>query len=204
MIRVLVSIVGLTVWLTAGLGLRAWFGGKAYLAMWFGSEARADLIFERALEQPMAQLLGLDPLPLLAATAFSVSAVLVLLLLWPVDALLGRLKMGRPVRMLAGAGVAIAATGAVLLSIHPLLSMPEVPEGPRTLLNYACEGAGYAWVNAIAHLGGIATGLGFALAARTPESAEASAETPASEAEPAEAPGEAEVKSGERSGDASV
>ncbi|MEM7159987.1 MAG: hypothetical protein AAF799_44525 [Myxococcota bacterium] len=193
MIRVLVAIVGLTAWLTTALGLRAWFGGKAYLAAWFGSEARADLLFERALEYPTADLLGLDPLPLLAVTAFSVSAVLVIVLLLPIDLLLRRLKVGVPVRMIVGALIGVGAAGAVLLSIHPLLSMPEVPEGPRTLLNYACEGAGYGWVNAIAHGGAILTGLGFAFAGRTPD-ASADAPSPSTD-DDAEAAAEAPSES---------
>ena len=54
--------------------------------------------------------------------------------------------------------VGAAVAGAVLSSIHPLLAMPSVPEGPRTVLNYACEAAGYGWVNGIAHGGAIALG----------------------------------------------
>ena len=46
--------------------------------------------------------------------------------------------------------------------MHPLLSLPSVPEGPRTALDYACEAAGYGWVNAIAYAGAIAAGIALA------------------------------------------
>ncbi|MEX1368111.1 MAG: hypothetical protein AB1Z98_33590 [Nannocystaceae bacterium] len=177
-----IGILGLAAWLSAGLGLRAWLGGKAYLRALLGSEALADEAFARAAAMPETSLLlGMDPWTLLLAFSVSVSAALVLVLLWPWDLLLSRLRVSVPLRMVAAAGVAAAATGMALWSVHPLLSRPDVPEGPRTVLNYACEAAGYGWVNAIAYVGAIATGLGFVwLGARS--GAEASESASESEA----------------------
>ena len=93
-------------------------------------------------------------------TAFGLSLVLGVLLPW--DLLLTRLRVSPRARMLAGAGAAAVATGVALRSVHPLLSLPSVPEGPRTVLNYACEAAGYGWVNVIAYLGAVVAGLAFA------------------------------------------
>jgi len=158
MTRVAVVMLGLAAWLAAGLGARAYLGGKAYLAKLLGSEALADEAMARALAQPEALVLGMDPWTLLLSFAVTTSAALVLVVLWPWDVLLRRLKVSRARRALVGAGLAAAATGAALSSVHPLLSLPSVPEGPRTVLNYACEAAGYGWVNAIAYVGAIAAG----------------------------------------------
>src|SRR5690606_1404178 len=158
MTRVAVVMLGLAAWLAAGLGARAYPGGKAYLAKLLGSEALADEAMARALAQPEALVLGMDPWTLLLSFAVTTSAALVLVVLWPWDVLLRRLKVSRARRALVGAGLAAAATGAALSSVHPLLSLPSVPEGPRTVLNYACEAAGYGWVNAIAYVGAIAAG----------------------------------------------
>jgi hypothetical protein len=158
MMRVLLGVVGLTVWLAAGLGARAYWGGKAYLAELLGSEALADEAMAHALAQPEALVLGLNPWVLLLSLAVVVSASLVLVVLWPWDLLLRRLNVSRAGRTLAGIGLAAAATGAALSSVHPLLSLPSVPEGPRTVLNYACEAAGYGWVNGIAFVGAVVTG----------------------------------------------
>lgn len=158
MIRVALSMLGLAVWLAAGLGARAYWGGKAYLAKLLGSEALADEAMRRALAEADALVLGMDPWTLLLAFAVAVSAALVLGVLWPADWVLRRLGVARAGRALAGAGLAAVATAVALSSVHPLLSLPSVPEGPRTALNYACEAAGYGWVNAIAYVGAVVTG----------------------------------------------
>lgn len=168
MMRVAVGVVGLAAWLAVGLGARAYWGGKAYLAKLLGSQALADEAMTRMLEHPEALVLGLDPWTLLLSFAVVVSAGLVLGVLWPLDLLLRRLRVSRALRTVAGIGVAGGATGAALSSVHPLLSLPSVPEGPRTVLNYACEAAGYDWVNAIAFVGALATGGALAWLAGSP------------------------------------
>lgn len=40
----------------------------------------------------------------------------------------------------------------ILESIHPLLNLRSVPEGPRTTLNFVFESVGYAWVNGFVYL----------------------------------------------------
>jgi hypothetical protein len=89
----------------------------------------------------------------------------------------------------------------VLWSVHPLLSLPSVPEGPRTVINYACEAAGYGWVNAIAYVGAIVAGgalawLGGEASSRAHASASMVAEpTQAAETAHAAAPGEPDAAS---------
>jgi len=188
-IRLPIAMFGLAAWLVVGLGLRAWLGGKAYLVALFGSEVLAEQMLSRATDLPETTLLlGMDPWTLLLAFCTLVAAALVLLVLWPVDLLVVRFGGGVRVRMLVGAGLAAGATGAALLAIHPILALPSVPEGPRTVLNYACEAAGYGWINAIAYGGAIATGVAFAwLGTRARvEAAEASDED-GDDAEPAAA-----------------
>ncbi|MCA9654473.1 MAG: hypothetical protein H6712_33060 [Myxococcales bacterium] len=163
MIRIALCIMGLATWLVLGLGLRAWIGGKAYLRALLGSEALADEALARAVDRSEAAvLLGMDPWSLLLSLSVLVAAALVLGVLLPWDLLLTRLRVSPRARMLAGAGAAAVATGVALRSVHPLLSLPSVPEGPRTVLNYACEAAGYGWVNVIAYLGAVVAGLAFA------------------------------------------
>ncbi len=162
MIRVPVALLGLAAWLAGALGLRAWWGGKAYLTQVVGSEELAERLIERMIEQTQSVLLDMGPWTLLLAFSVAISAALVLLVLWPADLLMARLAPGRRGRVLVGIGLGAGATAAALLSVHPLLSMPSVPEGPRTVLNYACEAAGYGWINAIAYIGGIGTGAAFA------------------------------------------
>ncbi|MCH9687773.1 MAG: hypothetical protein K0V04_40460 [Deltaproteobacteria bacterium] len=161
MIRVLMAMAGLTAWLVGMLSMRAWIGGKAYATRLLGSEALADQILDQALTQTQSVLLDMSPWSLLLALSVAVSAALVLGLLWPADAIMARLSLGRTGRLAVGVVVGAIATAAVLRSIHPLLSLPTVPEGPRTVLNYACEAAGYGWINAIAYIGGIGTGAAF-------------------------------------------
>jgi hypothetical protein len=162
MTRAALAMLGLTAWLVVGLGSRAYLGGKAYLAKLTGSEAIADELMSKALDQPGALVLGMGPWTLLLTFGVAVSAALVLLVLWPCDRLLRRLGWARGRRVLVGAGLGAAVTGAALSSVHPLLSLPSVPEGPRTALNYACEAAGYGWVNAIVYGGALATGIALA------------------------------------------
>ncbi|MCA9707457.1 MAG: hypothetical protein KDK70_16515 [Myxococcales bacterium] len=162
MTRAAVTMLGLTAWLAAMLGARAWWGGKAYLARILGSESLADEAWAEALARPETAVLGLDPWTLLLAVCLAVSAALVLVVLLPWDLLLRRIGVAWRVRVLAGGGLGAVAAGGVLVSIHPLLSRPSVPEGPRTVLNYACEAAGYGWVNAIAYLGAIGAGVALA------------------------------------------
>lgn len=159
MIRVAVTLLGLATWLAAMLAARAWLGGKAYLAQIYGSEALADEVFAKALAMPELQLAGMDPWILLAAFSVVMSAVFVGVVLVPWEWLLRRLGVGWRWRVAAGGVLGALAAGAVLWSIHPLLSRPDVPEGPRTVLNFACEAAGYGWVNAIAYLGAIGAGV---------------------------------------------
>ncbi len=175
MTRAAITMLGLATWLTGALAGRAWFGGKAYLARLLGSEQLGDEAFATMLARPETQLAGMDPWTLLLATCVAMSAALVLVILMPWDLLLRRVGLARHWRALTAAGLGSSAAGAVLLSIHPLLSRPSVPEGPRTILNYACEAAGYDWVNAIVHLGAIAAGVAIALwpAASKAESSEA-------------------------------
>jgi hypothetical protein len=162
MTRAAIAMLGLTTWLAVGLGSRAYLGGKAYLAKLTGSEASADEIMTRLLDSPEALVLGMGPWTLLLAFGVIVSATLVLLVLWPCDLLLRRLGWARRRRVLVGAGLGAVVTGVALWSVHPLLSLPSVPEGPRTALNYACEAAGYGWVNVIAYVGAIAAGVAIA------------------------------------------
>ncbi|MEM9457412.1 MAG: hypothetical protein AAGF11_24745 [Myxococcota bacterium] len=154
-----VTLLGLATWLATMLGVRAWLGGKAYLTHIYGSEAIADEVFAKALTVPELQLAGLDPWMLLAAFCVVVSAVFVVVVLVPWEWLLRRLGVDWRLRVVVGGVVGALAAGAVLWSIHPLLSLPDVPEGPRTVLNFACEAAGYGWVNAIVYLGAIAAGI---------------------------------------------
>ncbi len=160
MIRIAVTMLGLSAWLGLTLGLRAYFGGREYLAKILGSDALADEALTALLDRPEAQLLGMDPWTVLLAMGVMVSAGLVLVVLAPVDLLLRVRGTSTIVRAVVGAGLAIVATGVVLGSIHPLLSMPTVPEGPRTVINYACEAIGYGWVNTIAYVGAIGAGVG--------------------------------------------
>ena len=160
MIRLPIAIFGLAAWLSVGLGVRAWLGAHDYLQRLLGSEVLADQAIEHAMkEADTSDLLGMDPFTLLLAFSVSVAAVLVLVVLWPADLLLTRLRVSLRGRLLAAGALGAAVAGAILSSIHPVLAMPSVPEGPRTVLNYACEAAGYGWVNGIAHGGAIATGL---------------------------------------------
>lgn len=162
MIRVGIAIAGLASWLIASLGLRAWFGGKAYLLALFGSERFADALFESALAHSFS-VGGVDmrPIPLLMTVSIAVSVVLVAVLLWPIDSLLRHVRAPRVLRTMVAAGIAIGLTAAGLLSVHPLLAQRSVPEGPRTILNFACEAAGYDWINGIAYVGAIATAVAF-------------------------------------------
>lgn len=162
LVRAVLTMAGLTAWLAVGLGSRAYFGGKAYLAELLGSATLADDALRHALEQPEALLLGMSPYTLLLSFSLVVSAALVLVVLSPCDWLLRRKGWARGRRALVGVTLAAAATGAALSSVHPLLSLPSVPEGPRTVLNYACEAAGYGWVNAIAYAGAIVTAVALA------------------------------------------
>ena len=159
MTRAAVVLLGLTAWLAGGLGARAYWGARAYLTHILGDASLAEQMLSRALAEPEAQVAGLGPWALLLSCCVVVSAALVLVVLAPVDAGMRRAGVMRSVRVVVGAGLGAAATAAVLLSIHPLLSRPTVPEGPRTVLNYACEAAGYGWVNAIAYLGAIVAGI---------------------------------------------
>lgn len=200
MIRVAACVVGLSTWLSVALGLRAWLGGQEYLRALLGSEALADEAMARVLSaMPEATLLmGMDPWLLLLAFSVVVSAALVLVVLWPWDLLMRRMGLGLRGRAAGAVGVAAATTGVILSSIHPVLAMPSVPEGPRTVLNFACEAAGYGWVNAIAYIGALATGLAFAwLGARSQVSDEATA----SPAEADAGTGDAEPGANDRSPD---
>lgn len=184
MTRVAVTLLGLTAWLAGALGLRAWLGAKTYVGYVVGPQVQADAMLAKALEQPELLLLGMDPWTLLLAASAVVSAALVLVVLTPVDLLLRRLRVDWRARVAVGAALGAVAAGSVLLSIHPLLSRPTVPEGPRTVLNFACEAAGYGWVNAIAYLGAIGAGVGLAAWGRR---AQARAQPPAPPAEPSSA-----------------
>ncbi len=201
MIRVLAAMLGLAAWLAVSLGLRAYHGGKAYAAQVLGSESLAEQAMTRMLQSGEAVLLGMDPWTLLGAASLVLSGVFVLGLLWPVELVLRRLRLAPGVRVALALGLAAGATAAVLLSIHPLLSMPQVPEGPRTVLNYACEAAGYGWINAIAYLGALVTAAAFVGAPRgaPAEAAVTSSgaaphqgQAPVDEAEGAGAPAEAD------------
>ena len=72
-------------------------------------------------------------------------------------------------RLALPVGVAALGTAGFLVSIHPILNLPRVPEGPRTLLNYAFEAAGYGLVNLLAYVGGFAA-ASFAAFAGAPKS----------------------------------
>lgn len=163
MTRAAITMLALATWLTGALAGRAWFGGKAYFSQLFGNEQRGAEAFATLLARPETQLAGMDPWTLLLASCVAASAALVLVILMPWDLLLRRVGLARHWRALTAAGLGSLAAGTVLLSIHPLLSRPSVPEGPRTILNFACEAAGYDWVNAIVHLGAIAAGIVIAL-----------------------------------------
>lgn len=156
-----------------GVGLRLYFGGLAYLGQVLGAEAS-----ELAAQQVMTQssrgfglgVVGLatDLRALAIGLAVVLSGAFILLLLWLIEGVVrlleSRRKSPEPAllgRIVPSVLAAIGATAAILLSVHPLLNLRAVPEGPRMLLNYACEAAGYPWVNGIAYAGAIATALVF-------------------------------------------
>lgn len=164
---------GFSLWLIVGYGSRLYFGSLAYLGKVLGAEAS-----QLAAQQLMTQtsrgfglgVLGLatDLRALAVGLAVALSGVFVLLLLWPIEGIVrlveSRRASSEPVllgRIVPSVLAAIGATAAILLSVHPLLNLRVVPEGPRMLLNYACEAAGYPWVNGIAYAGSLATALVF-------------------------------------------
>ena len=149
-------------WLVA-VALRLWMGGQHYLEQLLGSRGEAERLFA-ALRREGLELpgLGLDVRLLLPLVCLGLSVALVGLVLAPADALLRRRVPSQARRRVVGAVLAAAVAGLALSAVHPLLSLRSVPEGPRTLLNYACEAAGYGWVNAIVYVGAIAAGLAVA------------------------------------------
>lgn len=153
MTRVALVGLGLALWLIAGLGLRVYFGGRAYLAQLLGPDAPADAMFSTLLATPHATVLGMNPWAMLVTVGVLAAAAL-MLLLGPVEWAMRR-RMGPVPRVFVLTGVAAMATAVTLKSVHPILSRRSVPEGPRTALNYACEAAGYGWVNALAYGGAV-------------------------------------------------
>ncbi len=158
---------GLCLWLVLSYGIRLYVGGSHYLEKLLGADAAA-LARERVLARSQGfDLLALDNVAdlrlLMVAAVVALSGAFVLLILWPIEGLMrlterrsamaGRLLVWP--RIVANLGSAVLTTAAILLSIHPLLSLRVVPEGPRMLLNFACEAAGYMWVNVLAYAGAL-------------------------------------------------
>lgn len=158
---------GLCLWLVVSYGIRLYVGGSHYLEKLLGADAAA-LARERVLARSEGfDLLALDNVAdlrlLMAAAVVAISGAFVLLILWPVEGLM-RLIERRPAlagrvlvwpRIVANMCSAMLITAAILLSIHPLLNLRVVPEGPRMLLNFACEAAGYRWVSVLAYAGAL-------------------------------------------------
>lgn len=184
MIRIAVIATALSVWLAVALGVKTYFGAVAYATSMMGSNTIAQQMLDRALAHPEAVTFGMDPWTMLAAGSVAAGYVLVLGVFVPFEAMLRKFKVARTARLVVLVALAVAATGAALLAVHPVLSMPTVPEGPRTMLNYACEAAGYGWVNAIAHGGAVAAAVAFvamgpsAAAVTAASSGQASGQTP--------------------------
>ncbi len=177
LLRTLLVWGGFSLWLLVGYGLRLYVGSLAYLGKILGAAA-SERAAERLMDQSSSGLelgvelgmLGLatDLRALVVGLAVSLAGIFVLLLLWPIEGVVrlveSRRASGEPVllgRVVPSVAAAIGASAGILLSVHPLLNLRAVPEGPRMLLNYACEAAGYGWVNGIAYVGAIATALVF-------------------------------------------
>jgi hypothetical protein len=172
-------------WYTVAFGVRAHFGARAYAARFVGSEALGDALVDRLAER-VTGALGVSPFALLLLVSLVVATVgAIVLALVDVGA---RRVLPSPVRALVLAGVAIGLTASVLLSIHPLLARPDVPEGPRTWINFACEAMGYGYVNVVAYAGSLGAALVYALGPRRRALASPVIEAPA---RPAEAPTQA-------------
>jgi hypothetical protein len=159
--RFALAVLVVASWFSLAFGLRAYFGGRAYAARIVGSTELGNTMFER-FGEAATKALGISPLVLLALVSLA-AALVGASLLWLTAVSTRKLPRGRTAISVA---VATAMTGGVLTSIHPLLSLPGVPEGPRTWINFACEAMGYGWVNFIAYAGAFVAVLVFALGAR--------------------------------------
>lgn len=185
--RVPLTIVGLATWLFAGLGVRVWLGGQHYLYKMLGSQTLADGLFESALSHSFSVgEVSMRPVPLLATVALGGSIALTVAM-WPVDIGLRRLRVPWLARAVVAIGISVAGTASALLSIHPLLARRSVPEGPRTMLNYACEAAGYDWINGLVYSGVVAAAVALVwlgrMATPTASEADAAADPPTSDAD---------------------
>ncbi len=150
-----------------GFGGAAYYGGRDYLGRVLGDPGLADAGFERLLggHGDGVALFGFHAHApqLLALAAALLAATLVVFVLLPVAlALHFKSPPRRWQRELIHVGAAALATAALLLSVHPVLNLQSVPEGPRTFLNYAFESVGYGWVNFMAYLGALGTAWVFA------------------------------------------
>ncbi len=134
-----------------GFGIRVGVGLPAYAEAMLGPEAARTVDWGALLAEPI--LLGeaswtVPSLVTAACGAVLVAFTLVMLLV----GVLVRTRSAR-LRWVTLVGSAAACTGSALLSIHPVLALPSVPEGPRMMLNYAFEAVGYGWVNVLAYAG---------------------------------------------------
>ncbi len=154
---------GLALWLVFSYGVRLYIGGSYYLGKFLGADAAAlaeQRVFTRSQSYDLLALDNVDLRLLVIAAVVVISGVFVLLILWPLEGLMHLIerRAGRVLvwpRIAVNLCVAVLITAAILLSIHPLLNLRAVPEGPRMLLNFACEAAGYAWVNVLAYVGAL-------------------------------------------------
>lgn len=165
-VRALIAIAVGFGWIFGTFGARIYLGGKRYLTQLFGDEAMADRAIERlGHDENTIELFGMHfgAWSLLATASAVLAMTLTLLVLLPTALGLHLAKVRDAKTKLAAHGLAAAfATALLLTSVHPVLNLKAVPEGPRTFMNYAFEAAGYGWTNALAYLGAVGIALGFA------------------------------------------
>lgn len=167
--RAFVAACAMFAGLAGGFGMRVAIGVPDYLHNLYGDRSMAEQLYTRLMANPLP-LLGPDlthyePGIFLILVAGLFSLAFAFLLLAPVGFVMSRIGATRFwLRALVMCDLAIAVSAATLLSIHPILSLKQVPEGPRTALNYLFEAVGYDWVNALAYAAPLAAALLYALA----------------------------------------
>ncbi|MEM6295738.1 MAG: hypothetical protein AAGA54_30985 [Myxococcota bacterium] len=163
-----------------GFGLRVTTGVPAYAESMLGPEAAVAIDWGAILTEPIPVGEASWTVPSLVGVVFGAVLVAFFVVMLVVRLLVE--SAGVRLRWAVLLGVAAACTAAALLSIHPLLALPSVPEGPRMTLNYAFEAVGYGWVNALAYAGPL---LGAAAVAwRTTPKASTSSTSADASAEP--------------------
>ena len=172
-LRLALAWLSLASFFLVAYGLAFWLGARRYLDRIFGDPELAARALEELLD-PSDGARPIGPVGLLVLTSLALATLATPLL--ELVAVLSRRLARRATtpraiqirRFVLPLLVALAGVAGLLVSLHPVLNLPQVPEGPRTMLNYAFEAAGYVVVNLLAYVGVLAAAVFLSVAGAPP------------------------------------